>query len=89
MEENVIKLIKEEIGVLKTYQQNIDDAKAALGALRQSYLVSERKAIENINKANADFLSHIKVLASSKELPAEEDWFFDPATYTFRKKEIS
>lgn len=87
MEDNEVKLTEEEITTIRAYQQNIEAGRATLGALRQNYLASEKRTLEIIAKANSDYLAHIKVLAESKEIPAQEEWFFDPSNYTFKKKD--
>lgn len=80
-----IKLTEEDVEVVKTYQQNIEKERASLGALRQNYLAAEKRVLELLSKANTDYLSYIKVLAKSKGLPPDEEWFFDPVEFSFKK----
>jgi len=81
-----IKLSEDEINVIKEYQKTIDGEKASLGGLRLQFLSSEQDIIEKIKKAHGDFLSHLKVLSQSKNVPTDGEWVFDPTAFVFRKK---
>lgn len=87
-ESEVIKLTDEEVETLKAYEQNIELERANLGSLRQNYLIAERKGLESIAQANADFVGHLKVLAQGKNIPADQTWIFDPSDYSFKRKDI-
>jgi len=86
-ENNVIHLTTEEVETTKIYQQSVEAEKASLGMLRQNYLVAERKALEALGKANADYISYIKALAEGKSLPADQEWFFDSVGFSFKRRE--
>lgn len=88
-EENIIHLTAEEIETTKIYQESVESEKASLGMLRQNYLIAERKAIEALGKANTDYISYIKALAEGKNLPADQEWFFDPVGFSFKRREGS
>jgi hypothetical protein len=85
-ERKVIQLTDEEVETLKAYEQNIEMERANLGSLRQNYLMAERRGLESIAQANADYVSHIKVLAQGKDIPSDQDWIFDPTDYSFKKR---
>jgi len=86
MDKEIIELTKEEGEMVKTYQDNVAKTRSALGSFRQQYLASEQKAIENIDKAESEYLSYVKTLSQSKSIAiGSEKWVFEPEKLLFRK----
>ena len=83
---DVVKLTEEEINTLKQYQKAVENEKTHLGNLRLHFLLSEKNCINNIEKVQNEFYSHLKMLSQSKKIPTSGEWFFDPENYVFRKK---
>jgi hypothetical protein len=79
-------LTDEEKNIIKAYQKMIDKEKMLLANLRIQYITSENRVIQDLEKAQNDFYSHIKILSKSKNIPANQEWFFDPAELCFKPK---
>lgn len=91
MEEQVEKkaevtLTEEEKNMIRAHQELIDRERMTLANLRMQYLASERQVMANMEKAQNDFVSHLKVLSKAKGIPANEEWIFDAATFSFRPR---
>ena len=81
-----VQLNKDEVDVVRSFQQSIENTKSTLGNLRRQYLAAEAKIIGELSKIESDFISHLKNLASSKDIKVDDEtWIFDPANYLFRK----
>ena len=84
----VIDLNEDEKENMRVRLTLIEKQKAAFGAMRRQYLVSERKVLDAIEKSEADYISHIKMLSQMKKVPTEEEkWAYDPDAQVFRKIE--
>jgi hypothetical protein len=82
----VIKLTDEEKESMKMRLELIEKHKAAFGAVRCQYLVSERNMLDAIEKSESDYVSHIRMLSQMKKVPVDEEkWAFDPTALVFRK----
>lgn len=86
MEDNV-KLTEEEARLVVAYQKALADARIALGSLRSRYLLMEGELMDRIGNAEKDLLSHLRLLAQSKDMPADGDWAFDSATFSFVRRQ--
>jgi hypothetical protein len=84
--ESNVKLTEEEKNMIKAYQKMIDHEKMLLANLRIQYITSENKVMQNLEKAQNDFYSHIKILSKSKNISTNQEWFFDPAELCFKRK---
>ena len=86
-EKVAVELGEEEKTAVRGYQKMVERGKSSLGNLRQQYLIAERRLLDELLKAESDYLSHLKVLASNRGVDTEqENWLFDPVDLAFRKK---
>lgn len=81
-----IKLSEEEVNLLKVYKDLLENSKSSLGSLRQQYLVSEKKLIVAMEKAESDFMANLRILAQNKGI-TDDTWSFDLSTFSFIKKD--
>lgn len=71
-----IKLNEKEINIVKICQNAIENEKASLISLRYQYLVAEKKLIETMDKAEADYIDNLKTIVKNKIII--NDIIFDP-----------
>jgi hypothetical protein len=86
MEENKMILTIEEKQAVERYQGEIKDAMAALGSVRRQALRSEHSLLQRIDNLENEFMNHLRALAKNRGMPDDEDWIFDPNTFSFVKK---
>ena len=84
--EDIVRLTKEEVEKAKQFQDALEKEKTNLGSLRLQLLLSERRIIANVEKAQNEFFSYLQTLSQNKGITSDGDWFFDPTAYVFRKK---
>lgn len=86
MEENKMVLTIEEKQAVERYQQDIKDAMAALGSLRRQAMRSENSILSRLDTLEGELMNHLRVLAKNRGMPEDEDWIFDPNSFSFVKK---
>lgn len=82
----LVELSNEEKQLAVVYQRQIERSRLTLANLRMQYLAAERRTLEAIDKAQVDFVSHLKALCQTKGIPQKEEWLFDPNELNFKKK---
>jgi len=82
----VIKLSDEEKNIIRAYQEIMDRERMIVANLRMQYLSSERQVLMGIEKIQNDTISHLKMLLRTKGVPEDENWVFDPTTFSFVQK---
>ncbi len=85
--ENMIALTDDEKNVILQYKQKSDQDTFNLGNLRKQFCVAEKQVMEQVSKADADLLDHLRTLAKAKSVPEDGEWMFNFETFTFSKKE--
>ena len=83
----MVELTQEEKNIVNAHQTLMERHRMSLSNLRMQYLGSERQIIDNIGKAQADFVAHLKMLSQTKGIPEGEEWVFDPNDLKFKKRE--
>lgn len=81
-----IKLSEEEIKLLSQHKVDLENIKHDIGNLRLQYLTSEQELLQQVKVAENNFLTYLKMLAQSKNVPENGEWVFDPINFSFRKK---
>ncbi len=85
MEDSMILTIAEKQAVEK-YQQEIKDALAAVGSIRRQFHRSEQSLLSRVDNLENELMNHLRALAKNRGMPEDEDWVFDPTTFSFVKK---
>lgn len=81
-----MKLTQEEMKNVDSFQEQIKELVANLGATLRHYKSLETSMLAQIEKAENEYMSYIKILAKSKGMKENENWIFDRSSQSFRKE---
>jgi len=81
-----IKLTDKETQDITNYFNAISQLILTMGNLRKQYLQAENEFMNKIEKAETQYLSHLRFIFQSKSEENIDDWSFDYSTFTFKKK---
>jgi hypothetical protein len=85
---NGIKISADDLDTLKAANQEIIVARVGLASLRESYLTQEVKHLQASLKAQADYDTFLRAIASKHKIGQgqNEEWSFDLTSGVFTKK---
>jgi hypothetical protein len=86
MEEKNVNLSLEERELIEKSQKELKQLLSLLGSLRHQYVVSENNLLTKIKEMDTELTNLLKLIAKNKGIPSDENWFFDPHTFSFIKK---